>query len=297
MQGKPNEQRTSPDTPGKRVEFRLRSNISMPVVLLIILFLGTLAGIGFFLKGVTLQARIAQLEVENAQLAELQTLKMSNEWLKNRVAVLQKEKAAIVDSAVADLNEKSRIIEQILNSVGVDIPVEMSTKNSGGPFSSSAQGLRDKLMLKTERYLDTIQNIPLGPPVPGVITSKFGRRTDPINGKQAYHQGLDIRGRTGTDVKATADGRVTIQSYDKGNGRYVVLDHGNGFRTKYAHLKKSLVQKGDAVSRGQVVGLLGSTGRSTGPHVHYEIYYDDKILNPIKFVRIAKYLNKAKNRK
>ncbi|MGW8160958.1 MAG: peptidoglycan DD-metalloendopeptidase family protein [Desulfobulbales bacterium] len=297
MQGMPNEQRTSPDTPGKMVEFRLRSNISIPVVLLIILFLGTLAGIGFFLKGVTLQARIAQLEVENAQLAELQTLKMSNEWLKNRVAVLQKEKAAIVDSAVADLNEKSRIIEQILNSVGVDIPVEMSTKNSGGPFTSSAQGLRDKLMLKTERYLDTIQNIPLGPPVPGVITSKFGRRTDPINGKQAYHQGLDIRGRTGSDVKATADGRVTIQSYDKGNGRYVVLDHGNGFRTKYAHLKKSLVQKGDAVSRGQVVGLLGSTGRSTGPHVHYEIYYDDKILNPIKFVRIAKYLNKAKNRK
>ena len=84
-----------------------------------------------------------------------------------------------------------------------------------------------------------------------------------------------------------------IQNYDKLRGRYIVLDHGNGFRTKYAHLKKGLVQKGDLVKRGQVIGLVGNSGRSTGPHVHYEIQYNDKIVNPTRFVRIAKYLKRA----
>jgi murein DD-endopeptidase MepM/ murein hydrolase activator NlpD len=72
----------------------------------------------------------------------------------------------------------------------------------------------------------------------------------------------------------------------------VLIDHGNGFRTKFDHLKKSLVKKGDLVTRGQVIGLVGNSGRSTGPHVHYEIHYDDKIVNPTRFVRINKYLKR-----
>jgi murein DD-endopeptidase MepM/ murein hydrolase activator NlpD len=280
MKSTPSERQTYTAMSRKLLGFRLRESIPVPVVLLFILFLGTLAGIGFFLKSVTLQAQV-----------------MSNEWLKNRVAVLQKEKAVLLDSAVADLNEKSQVIGAILSSVGVDIPVEESSENSGGPYTSSASGIRDELILRTDRYLDTIQNIPLGAPVPGVLTSKFGKRIDPINGKAAYHRGVDIRGRKGSDVKATADGTVVVQSYDKANGRYVILDHGNGFRTKYAHLKKSLVQKGDAVGRGQVIGLVGNSGRSTGPHVHYEINYDDKVINPIRFVRVAKYLNEGKDKK
>jgi murein DD-endopeptidase MepM/ murein hydrolase activator NlpD len=156
---------------------------------------------------------------------------------------------------------------------------------------------REDLILQTDRYLDTLQNVPLGAPVPGVLTSRFGQRIDPINGESAYHRGVDIRGRMGSDVKATADANVLVQGYDKWSGRYIVLDHGNGFKTKYAHLKKSLVQKGDIVQRGQVIGLVGNTGRSTGPHVHYEISYDDKIVNPTKFVRIAKYLKKGKEKK
>lgn len=270
----------------------LRQNVSVSVVLLFVLLLGTLAGIGFCLKSLMLQDQLTEFAAENAQLAELQALRLSNEWLKNRVVVLQEEKAALLDSAVADLKEKSRIIASILNSVGIDIPVQVTNENSGGPFSTSAIGPRDELILRTERYLDTIQNVPLGAPVPGgVITSKFGRRIDPINGKPAYHHGLDIRGRRGSDVKATAGGTVKTQNYDKSNGRYVIIDHGNGFKTKYGHLKKILVQRGDTVARGQVIGLVGSSGRSTGPHVHYEIRYDNKVVNPIRFVRIAKYLN------
>jgi len=274
---------------------RLQENISVAVTLLLILALGTLSGIGFYMKSVALEEQLAQLEAD-MQFTELQSLKMSNEWLKNRVAVLQKERAVLLDTAVADLNEKSRIIESILSSVGVDIKVQVSNENSGGPFTTSSVVTGDELILRTDHYLDTFQNVPLGAPVPGVLTSRFGRRTDPINGKSAYHQGVDIRGMKGSDVKATANGIVKIENYDRGNGRYVLVDHGNGFITKYAHMKKSLVQKGDTVERGQVIGLVGSTGRSTGPHVHYEIHYDDKIVNPTRFVRIAKYLNKSKKK-
>jgi len=266
-------------------------------VLLFLLFLGTLAGAGFFIQCLVLQEKVSRLEDENTLIAELQSLKMSNEWLKNRVAVLQEEKAVLIDNAVADLNKKSRVIESILDSVGVDIQIEESKENSGGPFTSSGLEARDDLIFKTERYLDTLQNVPLGPPVPGVLTSKFGKRLDPINGKPAYHRGVDIRGRMGSDVKATADATVMLQKYDKLNGKYILLDHGNGFMTKYAHLKKSLVQKGDIVKRGQVIGLVGNSGRSTGPHVHYEIRFNDKIVNPTRFVRIAKYLNRANKKK
>ena len=272
-------------------------NITVPVVLLFVLFLGTLAGIGFFIQSMALQGKIARLEDEKTLIAELQSLKMSNEWLKNRVAVLQEEKADLLDNAVADLSEKSKVIESVLNTVGVDIEIQESKENSGGPFTRLSLETRDDLILKIDRYLDTLQNVPLGPPVPGVLTSRFGQRIDPINGESAYHQGVDIRGSMGSDIKATADATVLVQSYDKGSGRYIVLDHGNGFRTKYAHLKKSLVQKGDIVQRGQVIGLVGNSGRSTGPHVHYEIHYNDKIVNPTRFVRIAKYLNRANKKK
>ena len=287
----------STDSRRKMFGFPLPERIPVSAGLFLVFFLGTLAGAGFFLKNMILQEQLTRLKAENAQLAELQTLRMSNEWLKNRVAVLQKEKAVLLDSAVADLNKKSRIIESILSSVGIDIQVQLSSENSGGPFTSSSGSTRDELILRTERYLDTIQNVPLGAPVPGVLTSRFGWRRDPINGERAYHRGVDIRGRMGSDVKATAHGTVVIQKYDKGNGRYVLLDHGNGFRTKYAHLKKSLVQKGETVERGQILGLVGNSGRSTGPHVHYEIHYDDKIVNPTRFVRIAKYLNRGQKKK
>ena len=275
---------------------RLKENISIPVALLLILSIGSLSGVGFYMKNLALKEQLASFEVD-MQFTELHSLKMSNEWLKNRVAVLQEERAVLLDTAVADLNEKSRIIESILSSVGVDIKVQVSNENSGGPFTTSSVVTGDELILRTDHYLDTFQNVPLGAPVPGVLTSRFGWRSDPINSKSAYHQGVDIRGRKGSDVKATANGIVKIENYDRGNGRYVLVDHGNGFITKYAHLKKSLVQKGNTVERGQVIGLVGSTGRSTGPHVHYEIHYDDKIVNPTRFVRIAKYLNKSKKKK
>ena len=275
---------------------RLNKNISVPVVLLLILALGAAYGMGFYTKSLTSREQSTGHDAI-MQFTELQSLRISNEWLKNRIAVLQEEKAVLLDTAVADLDKKSKIIESILSSVGVDIKVQVSNENSGGLFISSAGDTGNELILRTDQYLDTIQNIPLGAPVPGVLTSRFGWRNDPINDKRAYHRGVDIRGKKGSDVKATANGIVKLENYDRGNGRYVLVDHGNGFITKYAHLKKNLVKKGDTVERGQVIGLVGNTGRSTGPHVHYEIHYDNKIVNPTRFVRIARYLKRSQNKK
>ncbi len=271
---------------------RCRS-LNASAVLITVLVVISLAGLGFYMKSLRLHTQVDTLLVQNDKLAaELEKVLMSNQWLTLQNAVVHEDKEILLADAVAQLNEKSQIIESILTTVGVDIKVQESMQNSGGKFTDHPSEFAGDLILKTDKYLETVQNVPIGAPVPGVLTSRFGWRSDPINGERAYHRGLDIRGRRGADVKATAAGTVIRQRYDKGDGHFVLLDHGNGFRTKFAHLQKSLVKKGDQVTRGQVIGLVGNSGRSTGPHVHYEIHYDDKIVNPTRFVRINRYLKR-----
>ncbi len=267
--------------------------LSASAVLITVLVVISLAGLGFYMKSLRLQTQVDNL-LANTEILERQfsTIQMSNQWLALQIAVVEEDKELLLADAVAELNEKSQIIESILTTVGVDIKVQESMQNSGGKFTEHQAESAGDLILKTDKYLETAQNVPIGAPVPGVLTSKFGWRADPINGARAYHRGVDIRGRRGSDVKATAAGTVKRQRYDKGDGHFILLDHGNGFRTKFAHLQKSLVKKGDQVTRGQVIGLVGNSGRSTGPHVHYEIHYDDKIVNPTRFVRINRYLKR-----
>jgi len=267
--------------------------LSASAVLITVLVVISLAGLGFYMKSFRLQAQVDNLLANTEILArQLSTMQMSNQWLALQIAVIDEDKERLLADAVAELNEKSQIIESILTTVGVDIKVQESMQNSGGPFTTLPESFAGDLILKTDKYLETAQNVPIGAPVPGVLTSKFGWRADPINGARAYHRGVDIRGRIGSEVKATANGKVIRQRYDKGDGHFILLDHGNGFRTKFAHLQKSLVKKGALVTRGQVIGLVGNSGRSTGPHVHYEIHYDDKIVNPTRFVRINRYLKR-----
>jgi len=130
--------------------------------------------------------------------------------------------------------------------------------------------------------------LPLGRPVPGDVTSRFGHRTDPINGKKGFHSGVDIRGRYGQKIMATADGIVTKSFINGSYGHYVEISHGNGYTTKFAHMKKRLVKRGEKVKRGQTIGTVGSSGRSTGPHLHYEICLNKKPLNPAKFMQVDK---------
>lgn len=126
---------------------------------------------------------------------------------------------------------------------------------------------------------------PSGWPVSsGYITSKFGYRRHPIYKRSKFHTGVDFASKRGTPVLATADGVVVFSDWQSGYGRMVEVRHMDGLKTRYAHNQKNLVKEGDMVKKGQTIAKLGSSGRSTGPHVHFEVRKDGKALNPLKFV-------------
>ena len=130
------------------------------------------------------------------------------------------------------------------------------------------------------------QVVPGGRPVEsGYISSLYGQRTDPFDGNQASHHGIDFAATAGTQVLAVADGVVSHTGIDGGYGRMVEITHGNGYVTRYAHTAKLLVKPGQTVKRGDPIALMGSTGRSTGPHVHFEVLRDGRPMNPLSFVR------------
>ena len=118
----------------------------------------------------------------------------------------------------------------------------------------------------------------------GWLSSYFGIRKDPFNGRPAMHKGVDFAGKEDADIIATASGVISWSAKRHGYGNLIEINHGDGYKTRYGHNKVLLVNVGDVVSKGQVIAQMGSTGRSTGPHVHYEILRNDKQINPIKYV-------------
>ena len=151
-------------------------------------------------------------------------------------------------------------------------------------------------LVQREQQLNVLENVmmnrkvsqrvhPRGRPVKsGWLSSYYGSRTDPINGKQAWHGGLDFAGKSGTEIVAAADGVVSWSRERYGYGNLVEINHGNGYVTLYAHNQKNLVALGETVRQGQTIALMGSTGRATGPHLHFEVHKDGKSVNPLKFV-------------
>ena len=128
--------------------------------------------------------------------------------------------------------------------------------------------------------------VPSGRPVKkGWMSSGFGKRTDPFTGKKTYHRGLDFAGKRGSEVVAVASGVVTRAKKAAGYGNVVEIKHADGYSTLYGHNKEVLVKEGEVVSKGQPVALLGSTGRSSGPHVHFEVHKNGKIVDPLRYVR------------
>ncbi len=132
-----------------------------------------------------------------------------------------------------------------------------------------------------------LRTLPDGMPVnTGYISSLFGWRTDPITGKRDFHQGIDLAGQPRSLVSAVAAGVVTWSDVRSGYGKLVEIDHGNGFITRYAHNKENLVNVGDTVEKGQAIAIIGSTGRSTGTHVHFEVIQNGTHVNPKKFLSL-----------
>jgi murein DD-endopeptidase MepM/ murein hydrolase activator NlpD len=165
----------------------------------------------------------------------------------------------------------------------------------GGPFEAAGNPTF-KALFNSWKKLDQLQDgviaIPSEKPVrTAEFTSGFGVRSDPFRGHAAMHAGIDLSGPVGTPIYATADGTVTTAGWNSGGyGRLVKVDHGRGIETRYGHLSAILVRPGDRITRGQLIGRMGSTGRSTGSHLHYEVRIDGRAVNPIPFMKSTDYV-------
>lgn len=135
------------------------------------------------------------------------------------------------------------------------------------------------------RLDDTLSAIPFGRPSSGSISSRYGYRKSPFSDAREFHGGVDFRGKTGDEVVTTADGVVEKAKHVRGYGKYVVIKHKKGYKTLYGHLSKIDVARGQKVEAGEKIGELGSTGRSTGPHLHYEIIRYGKRIDPGKYIK------------
>jgi murein DD-endopeptidase MepM/ murein hydrolase activator NlpD len=124
-------------------------------------------------------------------------------------------------------------------------------------------------------------------PSRGRLTSRYGYRRDPFTGKRAFHRGVDIANRVGTSVYAAQAGRVIFAGPRKGYGQVVIIQHSFGYKTLYAHLSTSAVKRGQSVRSGQVIGKVGNSGRSTGPHVHFEIWLKNRTIDPLTQTNMA----------
>ncbi|MDX1736869.1 MAG: peptidoglycan DD-metalloendopeptidase family protein [Alphaproteobacteria bacterium] len=195
-----------------------------------------------------------------------------------------------------------------LQATGIDLDAALAAagyhSGTGGPLEESQLdfegnasndlsvnvAILDEKAKKLQALDKLIACVPMVSPVDYYhVTSKFGKRKDPFTNKVAMHKGVDLGGWPGTKVHATAGGTVKRAGYMNGYGKMVEIDHGCGVTTIYGHLKKVLVKKGELLNHRDVIGKLGSTGRSTGPHVHFEIQVNGKPVDPLNFIEAGKY--------
>jgi murein DD-endopeptidase MepM/ murein hydrolase activator NlpD len=150
--------------------------------------------------------------------------------------------------------------------------------------SVSQEKVFESLINDLKRKRNLLSSTPSIWPTKGWLSSGFGYRISPFTGLREFHKGFDISSREGTPVIATADGVVTFVGKNGFYGNMIKIDHGHGMMTRYGHLEKMLKKRGDAVKRGDVIALMGNTGRSTGPHVHYEVFLNGLPVNPQKYI-------------
>jgi murein DD-endopeptidase MepM/ murein hydrolase activator NlpD len=266
-----------------RLSPRLLKLLAASGIGLVILSLVSLAASGSFLRE---RAMYRALEHDNGQ------LRKSNQRLAETVAQVktrldqfeQRTKTLAIAAGVSDLLAANT--EEPRGGVG-----------SGGPLDKLAaepealvkrQEMLDRQLSKVEQRLHDqavmLAHTPTIAPVIGVITDGYGPRIDPITHHPAFHEGLDISVAIGTPVRSPADGVVLFADRETGYGRVVKIDHGYGYSTTYAHLDRLLVKEGGRVTRGQVLGKVGLSGRTTGPHLHYEVWKDGERQNPLHFI-------------
>ncbi|TAK49984.1 MAG: M23 family peptidase [Xanthobacteraceae bacterium] len=221
--------------------------------------------------------------------------------LQSSLDAVENRQAASLGALEDALESRSRRMRGVFTDLGLDL-AEMQAAaprgGTGGPFvaikpAADAGSFERQLYrvnlgrAQIDRLTRTLALVPYRKPVLGDVetTSGFGVRSDPFLGRPAMHTGLDFRAASGDPVRATANGKVTNAGWAGGYGRMVEIDHGNGLATRYGHLSEIEVATGETVKIGQVIGAVGSTGRSTGPHLHYETRVDGDPVDPQKFLR------------
>ena len=200
-------------------------------------------------------------------------------------------------------------VESVLKKTGLKLsrllPNSAANRSSqGGPFIAAASTNEPAFRLKSslsildanlnrwDKLQDIVRSIPFAPPLDYFsISSHYGKRRDPINRRWAMHFGMDLGGNSRTRVYSPAPGIVTFAGWKGKYGRLVVIEHGNGFKTRYGHLHKILVKRGQKVDYRAKIGLMGSTGRSTGTHLHYEIIHKGRAYNPWRFIKAGRYVH------
>jgi murein DD-endopeptidase MepM/ murein hydrolase activator NlpD len=211
---------------------------------------------------------------------------------------IEKQQIAKIAELTVGASQTADAIATILRRTGVELassaPPDNETVGIGGPFvepelrSSAFDTSLDQLdaaLSRLESVRETARDLPFGNPAPGHgVTSRFGNRIDPFLGRLALHAGIDFQADNGDEIKATGAGKVIAAGPASGYGNMVEIDHGQGITTRYGHMSRILVDVGDVVATGDLIGRAGSTGRATGPHVHYEVRRDGNAIDPIHFL-------------
>jgi murein DD-endopeptidase MepM/ murein hydrolase activator NlpD len=236
-----------------------------------------------------------------SQFAKIQGVDSVIGRLQTSLDQVEGRQMAALGSVEESIESRARRMRGVIADLGLDVAqLEAATPRAGmgGPFvpvklPADAGAFERQLYRITvgraqvERLNRTLALVPYRKPVIGEVefTSGFGIRSDPFLGRPAMHTGLDFRASSGDPVRATANGKVVSSGWAGGYGRMVEIDHGNGLQTRYGHLSEIHVKVGDQIKIGQVIGAVGSTGRSTGPHLHYETRIDGEAVDPQKFLR------------
>ena len=208
---------------------------------------------------------------------------------------------ALVERAQAATRQRYRQTVASLRSIGINPARVRQGAAMGGPYepvqASDNSDPRFRALFSSWRALDQLEQsvagIPSAQPIRDLanFTSGYGIRSDPFRGRAAMHAGIDLAGSYGTPIYATADGIVARSEYNNGGyGNLVEINHGQGIQTRYGHMSQRIAQPGQRVRRGELIGLMGSTGRSTGNHLHYEVRIDGHAVNPIPFMQPSQTL-------
>ncbi len=241
-----------------------------------------------------IRAQNAQLQQQNQDIAEsAQAIAEADNQIVERVSVLARDHSEFLHSQLRKINttlnllglSEKKLAQKAKSFSSPLVGSAISSINLDANLDPKYQNLADEVEL-WQSLARAREVMPLGAPVVKPrITSNYGTREDPIDGSTRQHKGMDFGGQIGTPLLAVAPGKVISAGDRFGYGKAVEIDHGLGFTTLYAHLSKINVRRGDYVRSNQVIGLAGSSGRSTGPHLHYEIRYNNAQFNPYSFVK------------